>query len=295
MDENKNTQQNPEVPVFIIQREKTPQKKHWQTLLRRLALAVGILALALLAFFAYQWWRNHQDGDLPISVTEQENITKLQNPPVNEKAQVVMTTDSILDVPLEFYAIHGVRANIEFAEPDTLDQSVFLYCRSADHRADSIYRGALVVNGEEKPSDDGRMGYMAMAGDRFVIGISGADETEMKDYVIGQGGSYFRQQVLVSANRVPHDFELHGKVERKAIGRIGEQYYLISTLDKETMWDFADALREYGFIDAVYITGGNDYCYYRDSIGTRHDIGDVSDYPHKKWAGIAPWLVFRKR
>ena len=28
---------------------------------------------------------------------------------------------------------------------------------------------------------------------------------------------------------------------------------------KETLWDFADAFREYGFIDAIYITGGADY------------------------------------
>lgn len=295
MDENKNNQQNPEVPVFIIQRDEKPKKNHWWRMLRRLALAAAVLAVALLAFFGYQWWRHHQDNNLPISTTEQENIAKLQLPPVAEPAQVVMTTDSILGVALDLYAIHGVKADIEFTEPDTLDNSVILYCRSADHRADSVYRGALVVNGEEKVSDGGRMGYMAMTGDRFVIGISAADETEMKDYVIGQEGSYFRQQVLVSANRIPHEFELHGKVERKAIGRIGEQYYFITTPDKETMWDFADALREYGFTDAVYITGGTDYCYYRDSLGTRHDIGDIGKYPNNQWPGITPWLVFRKR
>ena len=295
MDENKNNQQNPEVPVFIIQRDEKRKKNHWWRLLRRLALAAAVLAVALLAFFGYQWWRHHQDSNLPISATEQENIDKLQQSPKTESAKVIMTTDTINDVAMELYAIHGLKADIEFTEPDTLDKSVFLYCRSADHRADSVYRGELVVKGEEKPSDGGRMGYMAMTGDRFVIGVSGVDETALKEHVMGQEGSFFRQQVLVSANRIPHEFELHGKVERKAIGRIGEQYYFISTLDKETMWDFADALREFGFIDAVYITGGKDYCYYRDSLGTRHDIGDVKEYPHKQWPGITPWLVFRKR
>ena len=28
--------------------------------------------------------------------------------------------------------------------------------------------------------------------------------------------------------------------------------------------------------------------------GVRHDIGDSADYPHTKWKGIIPWLVFRK-
>ena len=49
-------------------------------------------------------------------------------------------------------------------------------------------------------------------------------------------------------------FYLHGKVERRAIGRISDQLYFIATRHKETLWGFADALREYGFIDAIYIS-----------------------------------------
>jgi hypothetical protein len=83
-------------------------------------------------------------------------------------------------------------------------------------------------------------------------------------------------------------------VERRAIGRIDNQLYYIATRHKETLWDFADALREYGFIDAIYITGGADYVFYRNKGGVRHDIGDPTDYPHTKWKDIIPWLVYRK-
>jgi len=93
---------------------------------------------------------------------------------------------------------------------------------------------------------------------------------------------------------IPSRFFLHGKVERRAIGRIDDQLYYIATRHKETLWDFADALREYGFIDAVYITGGADYVFYRNKEGIRHDLGDSSSYPHTKWKDIIPWLVFRK-
>ena len=158
--------------------------------------------------------------------------------------------------------------------------------------------GSLVVNGEEKQSDRSRFGYMAMVDDRMVIGVESRRE-EVKDYVMKNGGSYFRQYILVSNRVIPSQFELHGKVERKAIGRMNiggkERLYFISTRNKETLWDFADALREYGFIDAIYITGGTDYCYYRTADGQRHDIGDINDYPHKKWKGVIPWLVLRKR
>jgi hypothetical protein len=143
----------------------------------------------------------------------------------------------------------------------------------------------------EKQSDRSRLGYMAMADGNMVIGISRSEK--VKDYVLERGGSFFRQFILVSNGMIPSRFFLHGKVERRAIGRIDNQLYYIATRHKETLWDFADALREYGFIDAIYITGGADYVFYRNKGGVRHDIGDPTDYPHTKWKGIVPWLVFR--
>ena len=84
-------------------------------------------------------------------------------------------------------------------------------------------------------------------------------------------------------------------MERCALGRMADgTIYFIMTENKESMWDFADALREYGFVDAVYITGGKDYSFYRTADGKRHDIGDIGIYPHKDVTGVAPWLVFRK-
>ena len=115
------------------------------------------------------------------------------------------------------------------------------------------------------------------------------------DLVLTNGKSRkIRQFILVSDGTIPARFYLHGKVERRAIGRINDQLYFIATRHKETLWDFADALREYGFIDAIYITGGADYVFYRDKDGIRHDIGDSADYPHTKWKCVVPWLVFRK-
>ena len=203
-----------------------------------------------------------------------------------------MTSDSILGVAMDFYAIHGLKASIEFEEPDTADTSVYLYCRSADHKADKTYIGSLVADGKEYQSDTHRLGYMAMLGSNSVIGISRSEK--VKDYVQEHGGSFFRQFILVSDGAIPSRFFLHGKVERRAIGRIGEQLYYIATRHKETLWDFADALREYGFIDAIYITGGADFVFYRGKDGVKHDIGDSSEYPHNKWKGITPWLVFRR-
>ena len=294
--------QKPEVPIIIIERDEQPQsqeivtkvvapswKRKW---LKRLLALIAIGCLMMAAIAGYYFWNYYYNFGVPVSVTPAQNIEKRQRQVKQETPEVVMTSDSILGVALDFYAIHGLRASIEFEEPDTADASVYLYCRSADHKADGKYLGSLVAEGVEKQSDRSRLGYMAMADGNMVIGISRSEK--VKDYVQDRGGSFFRQFILVSDGVIPTRFYLHGKVERRAIGRINDQLYYIATRHKETLYDFADALREYGFIDAIYITGGTDYSFYRDKDRIRHDIGDSADYPHKKWKGIIPWLVFRK-
>ena len=294
--------QKPEVPIIIIERDEQPQSKEIVTkvvapskkqkwLKRFLAFAVvGCMIVAAIA--GYYFWNYYYNIGVSVSVSPEQNIEKLQQPVKKEIPEIVMTSDSILGVAMDFYAIHGLKASIEFEEPDTADTSVYLYSRCADHTADGRYLGTLVADGKEYQSDQTRLGYMAMADGQMVIGISRSDK--VKDYVIDRGGSFFRQFILVSNGTIPSRFFLHGKVERRAIGRINDQFYYIATRHKETLWDFADALREYGFIDAIYITGGTDYVFYRDKGGVKHDIGDSANYPHTKWKGIVPWLVFRK-
>lgn len=302
IDENMmNGGQQPETPIIIIEcdeeepvakkEEKKPtRKRKWINIALSIA---GIIAAIIMAFAAYKTWSYYYKLGISISVSPQENIEKLQRKASSEASEVIMTSDSILGVGMDIYAIHGVQGTIEFEEPDTADASVYLYCRSVDFTAEGRYLSSLVANGKEHQSNAHRLGYMAMANGNNVIGFSRFED--VKDYIIEHGGSYFRQFVLVSNGELPPRFYLHGKVERCAIGRIGGRLYYITTHHKETMWSFADALREYGFIDAIYITGGYDYSFYRDRNGKRHDIHNIADYPHKKWQGITPWLVFRKR
>lgn len=301
-DENMMTgEQQPETPIIIIERDeeiivekkdeqKPPRKRKWINIVLSIA---GIIAAIIMAFAAYKTWSYYYKLGISISVSPQENIEKLQRKASSEASEVIMTSDSILGVGMDIYAIHGVQGTIEFEEPDTADASVYLYCRSVDFTAEGRYLSTLVANGKEHQSNAHRLGYMAMANGNNVIGFSRFED--VMEYTIEHGGSYFRQFVLVSNGELPPRFYLHGKVERCAIGRIGDRLYYITSHHKETMWSFADALREYGFIDAIYITGGYDYSFYRDRNGKRHDIHNIADYPHKKWQGITPWLVFRKR
>ena len=255
-------------------------------------------ALCMMAAFGYRYYRRYINIGVPVSVTSKENIGKLELPSVDEMPEVVKSSDSILGVAINMYQLIGLKAEITFTEPAVDDTDVYLYSRCCDQTSydpeTNRYLGSLVQNGKELQSDNSRLGYCAMANDNIVIGI--ARDEKVKDYCIEQKGSFFRQFILVSDGVLPGRFYLHGKVERRALARMGKNLFYVESKGKETMWDFADALREYGFIDAIYITGGTDYCFYRTADGTAHDIGDKEKHPNgHKGKGIVPWVVFKKR
>lgn len=293
-------EQQSETPIIIIERddEQLPAetvkpdvkpRRRWLWMLG--TVLASMLAVALL-FGGYKLWRYYYHFGVPVSCSPKENIAKLKTPAKKTTAEIVMTSDSILGVRLNFYELRGVKAEISFQEPDTTDTSVYLYSRCADHNSDGTYNGSLVVGGKEYSSDVTRLGYCGIVGNQMVIGISRFED--VKEYAMKQGGSFFRQFILVSNSVMPPIFQLHGKVERRGLGRIGDKLFYIESPYPETMYAFADAIREYGFTDAIYITGGDDYSFYRTADGQRHDIGNVEKYPHKKWKGVIPWLVFKK-
>ena len=295
-----------ETPVIVIENDgeddkgnqPVPPKQHhrWPW---AVGSAVVTALICLAAAFGYRHYNKYVNIGVPTSITSEENIAKLQKPvDKSVKPEVVMTTDSVLGVMLNFYELRGLKAEISFKQPSHHDKDVYLYSRSCDFTSydpkENQYIGSLVENGKELQSDVSRLGYCAMANDNVVIGI--ARDEAVKDYCLEQGGSFFRQFILVSNGTLPSQFYLHGKVERRALGRMSDKLYYIESADKETMWDFADAIREYGFIDAIYITGGADYCYYRTADGQAHDIGDINlKKSEHKSNGIIPWVVFKKR
>lgn len=294
-----------ETPVIIIEDDsgigdngKDNLNRPRRRLMWGLFCAFGSMLLCLILIGSYWLYRRYVNIGVPVSVTSEQNIAKLQKVQGEAKPEVVMTSDSILGVGFNMYELRGLRAEISFDEPDVTDSDVYLYSRCSDFTSydpqENQYIGSLVMNGEELQSDNSRLGYCAMANDNIVIGV--ARDEDVKDYCIDQGGSFFRQFVLVSGGMLPPRFYLHGKVERRGIGRIGDKLYYIESHGKEGMYEFADALREYGFIDAIYITGGTDYCFYRTIDGKCHSIGDSTQYEKKhKGTGLVPWVVFKKR
>lgn len=304
-DESPVEQHESETPIISIESDEKGEAKTSAHSARHGKLSVALVsvlltaAICMMVAFGYRYYRRYINIGVPVSVTSKENIGKLAEiPQVHEMPEVVKSSDSILGVAINMYQLIGLKAEITFTEPTVDDTDVYLYSRCCDQTSydpeNNRYLGSLVQNGKELQSDNSRLGYCAMANDNIVIGI--ARDERVKDYCIEQKGSFFRQFILVSDGVLPGRFYLHGKVERRALARMGKKLLYVESKGKETMWDFADALREYGFIDAIYITGGTDYCFYRTADGRAHDIGDKQKHPDgHKGKGIVPWVVFKKR
>lgn len=268
------------------------QRKRWPWIVMGIACLVMAIAGGLLA---YKYWIIN-NYELPISVSPQENIKKLQAAPVKQPADVVMTTDSVLGVELNFYEIKGTRASLETKEPSAWDANVYLYTRCVDLDPDGKAMGSLVMRDSVNVDENSnRKGYFAAVGNQAVIGVT-TDEAEIRDYCHDNGGFFFRQFVLLSKGQIP-ELYLHGKAERRAIARKADNpnLFYVEAPNPETMWDFADALREYGFDDAIYITGGNTTSYYREQ--DRKGLILIGDKDKKKWLKHKRtngcWLVFR--
>ena len=272
----------------------TPNNSKRHKWLWMAACVVASLVVCTLCYAGWRAYNYYYNIGVPVSVSPDENIQKLAMPHKKGKPSIILTSDSILGVALNMYRLENLQAEITLTEPDSTDKSVWMYSRCADHTSDGKYLGSMVMRGKELASDASRLGYCAMANGNIVLGVSRSDK--VKDYVEEQGGSFFRQFILVSNGVLPPKFQLHGKVERRALARTSDDHlYYIETRHPETLWDFADALREYGFVDAIYITGGKCYSYYRSTDGKLNAIGDSTEHVQQQYKNIVPWIVFKAR
>ena len=266
----------------------------WQ----RAALAVIILLLlAICACLGWGYYQHHRwavNFEYPVSRSSVQIITDL-----NKTGQIkgdsvhVFTADSIDGVTMRFYNLAGLKASMSREMPADSDSSVVLVTQGWDYYFDDAkqyhFLGDFVYNGKMLAQGTGKAGFVAVTTKGWQMGIS--QEDSVRDYVLDQGGSMFRQFALVSAGQIClKQFALKGKVHRRALARKpgDATAYYVETVNKESLYDFAEALADYGFIDAVYLTGADGTePVYRDADGILH--GDLN-----VWTRKSNLLVFRK-
>ena len=257
--------------------EKPRSQKKWKWA----AIAFGVILLMVAGFFVTRHLLHSREFVQSRYAVE---IIEALAQPMGGEPGVSLIEDEAMGVSLKLYKLDGLKARMAFELPDLSDSTVYLVTRSSDYKLTDDRKeiiGDFIYNGDVMAESDWRAGFMAIIDGNAQIGIDRS--RDIFKHVKKNGGSMFRQLALVSAGtRCDKQFILKGKVSRCAYARnrSGELFF-IETVNPETLYGFSDALVEYGFVDAVYITGGSQPdLFHRTSEGTPHGT-DLDDKQHE--------------
>lgn len=245
----------------------TSKRKHdpWKWL-----LVLAILAILIVVAILYI----KEDSSIPeeeISEEVSEEMVMEVPPLANDSLpSVVMRKDSINDVVLDIYALHNLEARLSLSLPEKTDTAVRFVLQAADIRKDNKQiLGDFVLDGEQLSRGKRKTGYCAIVDGKVTLGNSDSDE--MKDHCIERRGDFFRQYPLVMDGEVIIN-ALKGKANRRALARQGDDLYVVMSRNRESLYDFSEALADMGFTDALYLVGGTSYGWCRIGSET-YDLG----------------------
>ena len=264
---------------------------------RRWWIGVVVLAFIALSAATFYFWQKANSRtlsfDYPLSRTSNEIIRDLEKMPTDSLQGVTMKIDSLYGVSMRLYELHGLTPTLSRTAPSDSDSTVCLVTHGWDFYCDENhqykYIGDFIYHGKEYASNHNKAGFVAIVGDKWQIGI-GQDDS-IKEYVKAHNGSMFRQFALVSAGQICEEqFALKGKVTRCALARKAGSttIWYVETIHKESLYDFAQALADYGFTDAIYLTGGNNgNTFYRTPTDSICGVADWKGYGNNL-------LIFKK-
>ena len=250
-------------------------------------LSFVFLGLLFTAYYLYQH-KYIYGFEYPLSRTQEEVIETLIEDKTSALPGVEKSEETYLGVSMHLYQITGLHPELVFGVPDLNDNDVYLVTRNADYWKKNNERkiiGDYIIEGNQLASNAWRAGYFSILEGKAEIGIG--REPDMRNFILKNKGSMFRQFALVSGGiKCVSQYVLKGKVTRCAYARTStNDLFYVETVQPETLYGFSDALIEYGFVDAIYITGGaQPNLFYRTHEGIAHG-GYVDDSKH----GMVVW------
>ena len=188
-----------------------------------------------------------------------------------ETPSVALFVDSINDVKMRVYALNGLAAGLSFDMPDQGDTAVFLVVRAADIRRDNGgIVGDFVLQGEQLARGKRKRGYCAVLDGQVALGL--ATDDKVMEQCVRQKGDFFRQYPLVMNGEIQEN-RLKGKALRRALAWQAGKLCFVESCNRESIYDFAEALADLGFSEALYLVGGSSYGWWREEDQKVHELG----------------------
>ena len=120
--------------------------------------------------------------------------------------------------------------------------------------------GDFVLDGRRYGNGKRKEGYGALLEGQLFLGVSASDT--VMNYCASRQGSFFRQYALVADGKIWPN-RLKGKSLRRAVARKADdaRVYVVVSRQRESLYDFSEALADYGMHDALYLPGGDAYAF----------------------------------
>ena len=249
----------------------------------------GIIAVVSLLIIGslFFWPFSREEGE-PEHI-EMVNPVILQDDTLkmDKQARVEFRLDSINDVVLSIYSLQNMRAEMSLQMPSQSDSTVYFVVWAADIRKDNgQILGDFVLKGKQLSRGKRKTGYCAILDGKISLGNTINDE--IKDYCITHGGDFFRQYPLVMDGEIQEN-RLKGKAIRRALAQQSNDFYIVESKNRESLYDFSEALADMGFTNALYLVGGSSYAWWREDATTVNELGVYNQNPLPN----TNYLVFR--
>lgn len=239
-----------------------PTRKPWYR--RWWFWTIVATVLALLAVVLILWTRYWSaDSDAAVKEAPVEPVA-VEPTVVQHAPATVLVSDTVInDVPLRLYTPTNATPELCLGLPDSTDESIILALQAADIRADNHkIVGAFVLKGEPLSWGLSKQGFCAILDGKTHIGM--AENSPLFEEATEKGGYFFRQYPLVSQGAMVEN-KPKGKAHRHALCELDGKIVVVSSIDRESFHDFAQALADLGIENAISLTGGLAWGFCRDS------------------------------
>ena len=265
-------------------RDDKPQPKHrwWPWL----------LAALLLIVLAFVYWKiSHRPTPTLGNYMEEPVADSTQNVtfevPAESNAYTQVAQETVNDITLQIYTPVGGHVEMLVGSLPYNDKSIVLAAQAADYRADNgEIAGAFVYKGELLSKGHPKYGFCAIIGDKLTMGKS--RETAMFERAVEEGGYFFRQFSLIHDGKYGEKLP-KGKGVRRALCYYQENIVIIESTDRESLHDFAQALKDMGVKESISLVGSVQLPLYEDENGKRV----INKIEHKEEA-LETYIVWRK-
>lgn len=270
-----------EIRIISADNSRTVRKKSpWL-----MAVVCGIAALLLIGILALVFFSGGDqtetaekavftpDAELPAGDRHPES-TAAADSTLTPMPFVTRTDTAINATGLTILTPDNATAHLVLGENFGNDSTAVLIAHAADVRADNGgIVGAYVIDGELISKGESKAGFCSIINGEISIGV--AEATPMLEQALTTGGCFFRQYPLVVGGQIVEN-KPKGNALRRALAELDGRICIILSTDRLTFHDFSQALTDLGVRNAIYLVGGEAFCRYTESDGSRFTFG-------KKW------------